>query len=203
MRNLSFLMVYFSVLVRAQMRIPLKSVNFALGNIYFWMWNLKFESWIDSYIQKVIPQMCICRINCVLDFSATKSEILSKLKYRISLNNVLPWIMSPLNSAPLELCPLFWKTFVHKKGTLFKFLHFWSLLNVLGHYLRKYGTSFSQKLVWSQLDYFTNRLLQWALAYGLASKTISCFQFPTPLFSRVEIIPSFGRKVGSFVVPPK
>ena len=41
--------------------------------------------------------------------------------YRISLNNVLPWIMFPL-----EQCPLFWKSLVHKNGTLFKFLDFWN-----------------------------------------------------------------------------
>ena len=82
-------------------------------------------------------------------------------------------------------------------------MHFWSLLNVLGHYLRKYGTSFSQKLVWSQLDYFTNRLLQWALAYGLASKTISCFQFPTPLFFQGGNYTIFWAKSWQFCGTPQ
>jgi hypothetical protein len=44
--------------------------------------------------------------------------------------------------SPLEKCPLFWKSLVHKKGTLFKFLHFEiaSLINIPGHCLTKCGT---------------------------------------------------------------
>ena len=38
MRNLSFLVVYFSVLVRAQVR----------------MWKLKFKSWMDSIVNEVV-----------------------------------------------------------------------------------------------------------------------------------------------------
>ena len=37
-------------------------------------------------------------------------------KYRISLNNVPPWIVSPL----------FKKSLLHKKGTVLKYLHFWN-----------------------------------------------------------------------------
>ena len=57
------------------------------------------------------------------------------------LNNVPPWIVSP-----------FWKSLVHKKGKLFKFLHFEiaSLVNVPGYYLRKYGI-FLIVLNWKQM----------------------------------------------------
>ena len=41
-------------------------------------------------------------------------------------DNVFPEIMSPLNNvAPRRVAPFF-KKLVHKKGTLFKFFHFWN-----------------------------------------------------------------------------
>ena len=62
--------------------------------------------------------------------------------YRISLNNILPWIMSPL-----EQCPLFWKILVHKKEHYSNFCTFEIaiLLNVPGHYLRKYDMHSSNR----------------------------------------------------------
>ena len=49
--------------------------------------------------------------------------------YRISLNNVLPWIMSPLNNVPF-----------FEKGQYIKKEHYSSFCTS-GHYLRKYSIS--------------------------------------------------------------
>jgi hypothetical protein len=76
--------------------------------------------------------------NCLL-FSYFKAYFFPISKYSISLDNVSPWIMSPLNSVPF-----FEISLVHKKEHYSNFCTFEmsSLANITGHYLRKYGIFF-------------------------------------------------------------
>ena len=66
--------------------------------------------------------------------------LFSKFKYRITLNNVLPYIMSSL-----EYYPPFFPKYSHNQYIRFENLQIMSpsedvkIINVLGHYLRKYS----------------------------------------------------------------
>jgi hypothetical protein len=69
-------------------------------------------------------------------FKEIRYFVLSTFEYRISLNIVPPWIMSPLNSVPFFEKALYIKKKLYSNFCTFEIA---SLVNVPDHYLRKYG----------------------------------------------------------------